>query len=465
MDRADPIALGGTTVTAPSYGELFGQLLVLALPVILEQLCHTVVGLTDTWLANNLLRDAAPAAAAVGTISYITWFVGLIVGAVGTGSTALISRAKGARHRRLANSVAGQSIVAAAVVGVTLGAVAYFGAVFWVRMSGLEGQAAVFALSFLKLISFSLPFMTVLFAANACLRGAGDTLTPAIAMILVDVVNVICSFGLTYGKWGFPRLGFSGIASGTVIAYTVGGVVQIVVMLSGLGGVRLHLHRMRPHWHTMRRILRIGLPSGAEGLFIWIANFVIVVIINRMDPSAIASAAHMNAIRIESISYLPGYAFAIAASTMVGQSLGMKNWRRARRSGYVAYSVGGAVMTFFGLVFILHGKTLSHWMLPNQPAVAELCGKCLFLTGFAQAGFAAAMIFSGALRGAGDTLTVMMMNLSSILGFRLLGVLAAVFIFGGGLIAVWVVLCIDLLIRGILAWARFAAGKWRHVEV
>ena len=195
------------------------------------------------------------------------------------------------------------------------------------RISGLEGQAAAFALAYLKLLSFSLPFMTVLFAANACLRGAGDTLTPAIAMILVDVVNVVCSYGLTYGVWGFPRLGFDGIAAGTVISYVVGGVLQIVVMVSGLGGVRLHPHRMRPHWHTMHRILRIGLPSGAEGLFIWIANFVIVVIINRMDPSAVASAAHMNAIRIESISYLPGFAFAIAASTMVGQSLGMKDWR------------------------------------------------------------------------------------------------------------------------------------------
>ena len=122
-------------------------------------------------------------------------------------------------------------------------------------------------------------------------------------------------------------------------------------------------------------------------------------------------------------------------------------------------------MTFFGLVFIFHGRTLSHWMLPNQPAVADLCAKCLFLAGFSQPGFAAAMIFSGALRGAGDTFTVMIMNLSSILGFRLIGVLVAVYVLGGGLVAVWVVLCIDLLIRGGLAWARFAAGKWRHVEV
>src|SRR5687767_6755477 len=101
MDRAEELTLTPAALETPSHRQLLLQLVILASPVIVEQLCHTVVGLTDTWLANNLPNDAAAAAAAVGTISYIIWFVGLIVGAVGTGSTALIARAKGARHRRL----------------------------------------------------------------------------------------------------------------------------------------------------------------------------------------------------------------------------------------------------------------------------------------------------------------------------------------------------------------------------
>src|SRR5688572_5820856 len=181
MDRAEPLRYEPlpTLAETPSYGKLFWQLTVLAVPVLAEQLFHTVVGLTDTWLANNLPRDAAAATSAVGTIAYVTWFIGLMVGMIGTGSTALISRAKGARHRRLANSVCGQSVVAAGVVGLTMGVVAYAGAPVWVSMTGLEGQAKAFALAYLKILSISLPFMTVLFVANACLRGAGDTLTPA----------------------------------------------------------------------------------------------------------------------------------------------------------------------------------------------------------------------------------------------------------------------------------------------
>ena len=93
----------------------------------------------------------------------------------------------------------------------------------------------------------SVPFLVAMFVANACLRGAGDTLTPAISMIVVDIVNIVFTWGFTRGLFGLPNLGFDGIAIGTVIAYIAGGVLQIVVLLVGRGGIKLHIHRLRPH--------------------------------------------------------------------------------------------------------------------------------------------------------------------------------------------------------------------------
>src|SRR3954463_589814 len=116
----------------PAEPGLLRVVLALALPSLFEQIFNFLVGLVETWLANNLAKEIAPSAtAAVGTISYLLWFIGLIVAAVGTGSTALISRAKGARHRRIANSVCGQSVTAALVLGVILGAVLYIWADVW----------------------------------------------------------------------------------------------------------------------------------------------------------------------------------------------------------------------------------------------------------------------------------------------------------------------------------------------
>jgi Na+-driven multidrug efflux pump len=215
----------------------------------------------------------------------------------------------------------------------------------------------------------------------------------------------------------------------------------------------------------MRRILKIGVPSGFEGLLTWIAQFTVVIVINSMDKTTIAAAAHINAVKIESLSYLPGFAFAMAVATMVGQSLGMKDPQRANRSTYLAYLIGGGMMTLWGVVFILYGQVFANLMLPGQPEIARVTARCLMLAGFVQSGFAAAMVFSGALRGAGDTMAVMILNLASVIFIRLAGVLVVVFVFKLGIVAVWVVLCTELMTRGVFLWLRFASGKWSHVEV
>src|SRR5207237_4333470 len=121
-------------------------------------------------------------------------------------------------------------------------------------------------------------------------------------------------------------------------------------------GLKLYLHRMRPHWVTIKRLVRIGIPAGMEGMLMWLANFGVMRIINSLDPTNAMPNAHMNAIRIESTSYMTGFAFAAAAATMVGQSLGMRDPRRAARSAYLAYAAGGGLMALFGIAFLLIGR-------------------------------------------------------------------------------------------------------------
>ncbi len=181
-------------------GQLLRAMLVLSIPVLLEQVLNMLVSLTDTYLANHVAQisgalteadvaqvnsTTAAAGAAVGTISYIMWFVGLITGAIGTGSTALISRATGARHRSLANSICGQSMILAAIAGIVLAIIFYLLATPISVVSGLEGEAREFARSYIQILSIAMPAMTILMVANACLRGAGDTFTPFVAYFFV----------------------------------------------------------------------------------------------------------------------------------------------------------------------------------------------------------------------------------------------------------------------------------------
>lgn len=464
-DTLPAAPLGYASPTPPSLNRtLLRQMTLLALPVLGEHLLHIVVGVTDTYLANHLPKDAEAATAAVGTITYVMWFMGLIASALGIGSTAIIARAMGAKHRRLANNVCGQSVTAALVIGTIMAVLCYVFARPIADITGLQGLAHDYALVYLRLLCIAMPFSTLMFVANSCLRGAGDTVTPAIAMVIVDVVNMIFTFGLCFGLWGLPAWGFHGIAVGTVIAYVAGGLLLFVILLRGRGGVRLHLHRLRPHWLTIKRLMRIGLPSGLESLLTWLANFGVVIVINQLDRTNVMSSAHINAIRIESFSFMTGFAFATAAATMVGQSLGMKDPHRATRSAYLAYAVGGGAMAVIGLIFIFLGWYPAKWLSATDE-IARLTATCLRITGVIQIAFAAAIIFGGALRGAGDTIYAMVMSLTTIIGIRLVGVLIVGYYLRMGLAAIWLVLAGELFFRGLLIFLRFLHGGWRKVEV
>ena len=331
--------------------------------------------------------------------------------------------------------------------------------------SALQGDAAPLALSYLRMLSLSLPFTMTMFIAGACLRGAGDTVTPALVMVMVDIVNMVCSFALTRGWWGLPVMGFNGIALGTIIAYVAGGVVQFCVLLSGRGGARLYLHRMRPHLHTIRRLMRIGIPAAVCDMLEWFANLAVIGVINHMDPTNASAAAHMTTIRLEAISYMSGIAFGTAGATLVGISLGMGDPRRATRCAYAAYAVGGGLMTVMGILFITLGRYPAQWLAPPQGNIIALTTRCLFITGFIQSGFAANLIFGGALRGAGDTFAVMRLNLISVISLRFSGVVYVGLILKKGLPAIWCVLASELFIRGSIIYGRFLQGGWKRVRV
>jgi len=122
------------------------------------------------------------------------------------------------------------------------------------------------------------------------------------------------------------------------------------------------------------------------------------------------------------------------------------------------------MMTFFGIIFITLGRYPASWMAAD-PHIAQLTTRCLFITGWIQSFFAAAFVFGGALRGAGDTMAVMLINLASIIGIRLIGVIIVGYYLRLGLGAIWIVLCTDLFCRGCLMYLRFLHGAWKHVEV
>ena len=174
--------------------------------------------------------------------------------------------------------------------------------------------------------------------------------------------------------------------------------------------------------------------------------------------------SHMWAVRIESASFLPGFAIAGAAAILVGQYLGANNPVMARRSSLYCCAIAVGVMSLSGLLFI----TIPHLLIgvfTPVPLHREVAPQLLWVCGWVQPFFAVAIVLSHAIKGAGDTRSTMIIGYASLFLVRLpLAYLLGV-TFELGLVGVWYGLCAEMVVRGLLYAARFAQGGWLKTQV
>jgi Na+-driven multidrug efflux pump len=220
----------------------------------------------------------------------------------------------------------------------------------------------------------------------------------------------------------------------------------------------------------MRRLLRIGIPAGVDGALLWVGQFGFLMIISQLgtgrEQSAIV-AAHFVGIRIESLSYLPAFAWATAAATLVGQSLGAGDLPRARSSGHRAALQGSILCAAMGVVYFLFAGQIYALFNASEDLerVAAVGVPALRMVAFFQIPLALMIVYTNALRGAGDTRYPMIFTLLGMGLVRLPAAYVLGVVFEAGLIGAWVGMCADLTLRGALSTARFFSGRWQAIRV
>jgi putative MATE family efflux protein len=441
----------------------------LALPVLGEQFLATLVMYSDTILAGHYLDEAALAAMAL--LAYFMWLLTGLFAFVAIGSLAMTARFVGGRDLEMARRVTNQSLTAGLVLsGLIAGGLLVFLSPA-IELLNAEPHVAALTARYLYLVLPALPLMMLTQVGPACLRGAGDTVSGMLAMSLVNVVNVGTGWGLicpAFAPWrralGLPEVGFEGLAIGTAIGYAAGGLLMLLLLLRGCAGLRIVPQLLRPDWGLLRRILRIGVPGGCDILMAVGCQLWFVSIIFHLGSTA--AAAHGVAVRIESLGYLPGAAFQVAAATMVGQYLGARDPRRAGHAVFVTCLVGGGVLTAAGALFFFGGEPLVRiFVSEKQTEVIALAAALLKIVAFAMPPFAVLTVLLGALRGSGDTRVTMYITA---VGFLVVRIPLAYALTRGwplGVHGAWYAMLADLSVRGVLVYARFRHGGWQRVTV
>jgi putative MATE family efflux protein len=447
----------------------------LTLPVLIEQMLHLLVGLTDMWLTGNFLPGEAYVAAMTLMI-YALWLVGNVFGFVALGSTALVARFVGAGDRELANRVMNQSMTSGLIWSATLVAFAIPLARYFPLIMGLDGLAAAAAHQYLVIELCVLPAVMVERVAVACLRGAGDMVSGLVVMAVVNVINMVVSYSLCSGVGPLPAMGWSGIAVGTAIGHCCGAAILIALLAGGRAGFHLRLSDMQPDFDMIRRILRIGIPGGIDVILVSVCHLIYLRIVLSLGD--VAAAAHGVAIQVEALGYMPGGAFQISAATLAGQYLGAKDLVRARNSVIMACAAATGIMVAAGAVFYVAAEPLAAFFLGGrQMEVVPLAAHLLRIVAFAMAPLAILMVLIGALRGAGDTRWPLALNLIGVICVRVplayalahsmlyVPVIGPIAGAGLGVVGAWYGAVIDIVVRCALLIARFRHDAWQRIDV
>jgi putative MATE family efflux protein len=455
---------------APDRSELRRRVLMLAIPALGEQFLNFCVSLFDTWLAGQVStgeHGVGVYTTTVGIAAYISWLATLIFSLVGTGTTALVARARGAGDFVQANRFANQSMTLAGGLALIVYVMLYFLAPLYADMQQMHGEAYRVAVGFLRTDAFGHLFFCYCLVGSAALRGTGDMRTPLYVLGIVNLLNMVVSSTLVFGLGPVEPWGIDGIVTATVTARICGGLLMVGVLARGVHELKLRLAWLAPHVADVRRILQIGVPAAVDGVLMWSGQWMFLMIIARLGDGSqeqAFTAAHMIGMEAEALTYLPATAWGYAAATLVGQSLGAGDPIRAMRLGNEAARHCIYVAVAGALVYLL-GADLIYGVMTTEPAVRAIGIPALRFLSWYQIPLAVMVVYIHAIRGAGDTRAVMYVNVIGVIGIRLPVAWFFGIVCGGGLIGAWSGMCVDVLFRMVVATLYYRRGRWARTVV
>lgn len=442
---------------------LLGSVIRLAWPVVVQQVSFSMVQLVDTALVGHLGEDAL---AGVRLAGQLFWFSQTGLVAVGVGATAIVARTVGAGEREKASSVLQTAFVLALVWGVAMAFLMAFLGNAWLGIMGADTEARKAGAEFLRSAAIGMPFLALMFAGNAAQQGAGDTRSPMVVGIIVNVVNVVVAYTLINGAGPAPRLDVTGSGLGFSTSAIAGCLLVLAVLTSGRRQLSWSPAEARDFdTGVARRLLNVGVPSGLEQVQFNIAFMIYTRIIASLGTTALA--AHGVTLAIQSLTFNVGFALSVATTALVGQSLGAKRPDLAEHSAYLTMRYSLIFMAALSLIMIAFGGPITSLFVGGEDAdrVVDIGADLLFIFAFAMPGLAVSLTLGGGLRGAGDTRAVLYIMAGTTWIVRLVPAYLLAITLGLGVPGAWVAAVLDINTRAFLMWLRFRLGKWKTLRV
>gem|GEM_PF-35085 len=440
---------------------LYKDIVRIAWPSFVELTLTQLTSMVDMMMVGQL---GPWAISAVGLTNQPKFLMMTMFMAMNVGATALVARYKGSGDYNKANTILRQSLLLTFVLSVISSIIGYIYSEPLIRFMGAaDAETLAGGTIYLKIQMAGFVVMALTSTITAALRGIGDSRTAMIYNLTANGVNVVFNYLMIYGHLGFPKMEVAGASLATVIGQCVAFILAVNAILRGNQYLRLRLKDgFKPHWESMKNIFIIGIPALIEQIVMRAG--MIIYSITVASLGTVAFATHQVCMNIQAMSFMNGQAFAVSATSLMGQSLGKKRPDMAQAYCSRTRRIGMTVSILLGLIFFFFAKPIVA-LYSDDSAVIHQGAKILMLVALIQPFQSSQFILAGALRGAGDTKATAVVTFITVLLVRPGLALLGIHVFGWGLEGAWYALVADQLVRSLLILIRYNSGKWKTIKL
>lgn len=447
-------------------GSVIRSIWKLAWPVMLTNLFNGLHGFIDHALVGHYVGSEANAG--IGVAWQLFLVVVVFISSLFHGMNALIARYTGRQDRQSLGRIVYQTFLGSAVILVLIAAPVGFAASS--RLLGLvttDPTVRAHALPYIRvLFTCSAPLFLLFMLANA-FQASGDPKTPLKLGVLTTALNAVLSLVLITGLGPVPALG----AVGAALATCAAPVPAAIIALSFIYRRKTIIppperFTLVPDLSVLRVVARIGIPAGLQAVLLNVGGAALLKYMDLLEDGGRIQAAY-TICYAQLFSFVTFAAFGLRASTaaVVGQNLGAGKSERARSAAYLAAAIGASWAAFMGVIYWFFPEALLSLFGVTQEPVLGFGRDLLRFLAFSGIMASAALAFTGALQGAGDTVRPLYISLFTQI-VLLLGLCGALYLLGLlSARAIWACILIGHSARFLLSLAAFRQGRWSGIRV
>ena len=431
---------------------------VLLIPVMVEQLLNTFMGMADTMMVSRVGSEAISAVSLVDSVNVL--FI-QIFAALAAGATILCSFYIGQKDRRRANETASQVLFALVTISLIVMALCLFFRKPLLRIIFGQVDAGVMVNSqiYFFITALSFPFIATSNAGGAFYRSGGESRFPMTVSVICNLLNIGGNAILIFGL----GLGVMGAALSTLISRVVNALVLMIFLRRDAQPIVIRNYLIRPEFGIIRRVLNVGIPSGIENGMFQFGKLAIQSSISTLGTTAIAAQA-MTSI-LEGFNGIAAMGIGIGMMTVVGQCIGAGRKEEARYN-IVKLTMWSEIVIIIGCAVVMLLTKPVTILAGMESEAARMCISMMtFVTCTKPIFWVPSFIPPYGMRAAGDVKFSMIVSTITMWSVRVLTAVILIRVFHFGAIACWIGMAADWAVRGVIFSIRFFSGRWLEKSV